>query len=41
MCLEGAVLFKRDNVAKPTKDRGEPRPSKAMVKAAMRYRGDP
>lgn len=43
MCLEGAILFKRDNAKaqpKPETQRDEHYATKAQVKAAMRYRGD-
>lgn len=42
MCLEGAVLYKRDNaVVKRTHvERDEHHATKAQVKAAMRYKGE-
>ena len=41
MCLEGAVLYKRDNVARPQSGRGkrdEHFASKAQMKAVTRYK---
>lgn len=43
MCLEGAVLYKRDNVTRPRvarQERPESFATKAQVKALMRYRGE-
>jgi len=43
MCLEGAVLFKRDNtvrVKRPEPERDDNFATKAQMKALMRYRGD-
>lgn len=43
LCLEGSVLYKRDNevrVRRAPEDRGEHYATKAEVKRAMRYRGD-
>lgn len=44
MCLEGAVIYKRDNVTRPrsvTADRPDNFATKAQMKAAIRYKGDP
>lgn len=42
MCLEGAVLYKRDNVVTTRQriERDEHHGTKAQVKAAMRYKGE-
>lgn len=43
MCLEGAVLYKRDNQTRPvtpTPPRTDNYASKAQMKAAMRYKGE-
>jgi hypothetical protein len=43
MCLEGAVLYKRDNIEKPQTpkpERTDNYATKAQMKAAMRYKGE-
>lgn len=43
MCLEGAVLYKRDNAVAtrgPRAERDDTYATKAQVKAAMRYKGE-
>lgn len=43
MCLEGAVLYKRDNAVRPrseTATRAGTYASKATMKSLMRYRGE-